>query len=130
MPTILSRDTTLRTLIVCGGPGNSSCFRVQFRFPDTPTRSRRILVQEGRLPMHLDTLGARRWLLGTGALAASALLLAGCAWFGGGRASQPSQGEVRLGDFYFEPDELEVRAGQEVTLRLRNVGATIHNFRI
>ncbi|MFO7246273.1 MAG: cupredoxin domain-containing protein [Thermaerobacter sp.] len=84
--------------------------------------------------MHPATLGARRRLLGAGVaasvLAACALLLAGCSWFSGGRASQPSRNEVRLGDFYFEPNELEARVGQEVTLTLRNVGATVHNFRI
>lgn|SRR5690606_19442484 len=81
--------------------------------------------------MPLGRLRFRRRAVVAGSLAVCALLIAGCAWFGGGRsAPQAERNEVLLGDFYFEPAELEVQSGQEVTLRLRNVGATIHNFRI
>ncbi|HEX6987948.1 MAG TPA: cupredoxin domain-containing protein [Bacillota bacterium] len=85
--------------------------------------------------MHRGMSRTRRWLTAGLVAAACAVTVAGCAWFGGGRGGgdrtpQTDRNEVRLGDFYFEPAELEVRSGQEVTLRLRNVGSTVHNFRI
>jgi len=80
--------------------------------------------------MHRQDVRPQRWFLAAGSAALAALLFAGCAWFGGRGAQQVDRDEVLLGDFYFEPAELEVQSGQEVTLRLRNVGATIHNFRI
>src|SRR5690606_26739485 len=70
--------------------------------------------------MHRQDVRPQRWFLAAGSAALAALLFAGCAWFGGRGAQQVDRDEVLLGDFYFEPAELEVQSGQEVTLRLRN----------
>lgn len=68
-------------------------------------------------------------------LVAVVLFVSGCAWFGGGRnnqgdATETDKHEVELGDFYFDPEQVVGRVGQEMTLHLRNVGATIHNWRV
>lgn len=62
------------------------------------------------------------------------ILTSGCAWFGGrggGNAGLPDDAqEVELGDFFFNPETIRTRLGQETTLVLRNTGATIHNLAV
>ena len=37
---------------------------------------------------------------------------------------------VEMGEFYFDPDELEGSAGQDLTIELENAGTQVHNFTI
>ena len=53
------------------------------------------------------------------------MLLAAC---GGGETAASDKLTVDMVEFMFEPKELVVPAGQEVTLELSNSGAVEHNF--
>lgn len=69
----------------------------------------------------------------------SLFVLAACGGGGGGTSSNGSGGSsgdsgvirVELGPgFVFNPDRIEVKAGQEVTLELDNVDSIIHNMEL
>lgn len=71
----------------------------------------------------------RKWTMGLGA--AVLVILAGC---GGGKApAAPAAGgpaaatDVKLGEFFFNPKDVVVRAG-DVVLAIKNEGSTEHNF--
>jgi len=57
---------------------------------------------------------------------AAALLLAGC---GGGGAAGPKTIDILAGDnFRFQPAEIRARPNEQVTVRVRNPGALVHDF--
>lgn len=81
---------------------------------------------------------ATRWLLGA-ALLAGALALSACAGLGS-QTRAPSSGlapvaeagpaviQVRMGEFYFKPEVVRVKAGQEVRIDFVNDGKIVHEF--
>src|SRR5205823_2470658 len=50
--------------------------------------------------------------------------------FRGALTVQDSGNTVEIGDNYFEPNVLSGKAGQAVTLDLKNAGAGLHNFSV
>jgi len=66
------------------------------------------------------------------ALAALVALLAyACGDNGGsGGNAGPSSFSVSMGDNFYEPNEFPVKAGQKITINLKNEGAAIHNMRV
>ena len=59
------------------------------------------------------------------ALAGLLLALAAC-----GGSSQPGRVEVTASEFAFEPNPIQVTAGQEATLVFTNAGTTEHDFAV
>lgn len=58
------------------------------------------------------------------------LLAASCAQVFAAEPNAAGEVVVRLDDYAFDPGQIEVRAGQEVTFVLRNVGEHAHEFMI
>jgi len=48
----------------------------------------------------------------------------------GGNDGGPVSFDVTMGDNFYEPNEFTVKAGQKVTLNLKNDGAAVHNMRV
>ena len=59
-------------------------------------------------------------------LAAAGLLFAGCG--GSKKSSSGMSASVETYDFRFDPTTLHVKAGEKVTLKLKNEGQAEHNF--
>ncbi|MFQ5879701.1 MAG: plastocyanin/azurin family copper-binding protein [Dehalococcoidia bacterium] len=75
------------------------------------------------------------WLALGGALAMSALLAVACGEEKATHEGTPApaaQGpiQIRLGEMYFEPDEIRLQEGQQVTIELINEGAVLHEFMV
>ena len=49
---------------------------------------------------------------------------------GTGGNGGPSTFSVTMGDNFYEPNEFPVKAGQKITINLKNEGAAIHNMRV
>lgn len=75
------------------------------------------------------------------AFALAGLLVAGCGGGGGGNGEPaPQDGAagggaaetitVEMSEFAFKPADLTAKAGQEVTIELKNVGGVTHNLHI
>ncbi len=58
------------------------------------------------------------------------LALTACESSGGGSSSGGSTYNVTMTDFKFQPDTLNVSAGQKVTVNLKNTGSVQHTFTV
>lgn len=70
----------------------------------------------------------KKFVLVMSLIFALSFVLAACGGSGGSSSGGATTSKVTMSDFMFEPKEISVTAGKQVSLTIENTGAVDHNF--